>query len=351
MRRAPPALLGVFGDRGAVLNFILRRILAAIPVLVLVVTIIFALVRLIPGDPAITLLGPGATEQQISALRQQLRLDEPVVGQYFGYIGNLLRGDLGQSLRTNQPIAGEIASRLPATIELSLFALLLSIVVGVPIGILSAVRPRGVFDNLTRVVALVGVSAPTFWLALLAQVIFALGLNLLPVSGRLDLFMDAPRITGLLVLDGLLSGRLGVTLNALLHLILPASVIAAFLGATVARLVRASMLEEINQDYVNTARSKGLAPSVVIVKHVVRNALLPTITIVGLKFAELLGGAILTETVFSWPGIGRYMFEAISVRDYPVIQAGTLMFAIVFIASSAIADILYSFVNPRIRLE
>lgn len=333
------------------LLFLIRRLLAALPVLALVVTLIFALVRLIPGDPAITLLGPGATDQQIEALRQQLRLNDPLPVQYLGYVGGLLQGDLGQSLRTNQPIAAEMAARLPATLELAFWALIFSLLFGLPVGILSATRPGGWWDNLTRLVSLIGVSAPTFWLALLAQVIFSLGLNLFPVSGRLDFFLEAPRITGLLVLDGLLAGRLDVTLDALLHLVLPASVIAAFLGATIARLVRTSMLEEIRQDYVNTARSKGLAPRVVILKHVVRNALLPAITIIGLKFAELLGGAILTETVFSWPGIGRYMFEAISVRDYPVIQAGTLMFALIFIASSALADVLYSLINPRIRLE
>lgn len=333
------------------LSFILRRLVTAIPVLAIAVTLVFALVRLIPGDPAVTLLGPGATDEQVKALRDQLHLEQPLIGQYFSYLGGLLRGDLGQSLRTQQAIAQEMASRLPATLELALFALLLSLIVGIPVGILSAVRPRGFFDNLIRLVSLVGVSAPTFWLALLAQVVFALSLNLLPVSGRLDLFVEAPKRTGLLVLDGLLLGRPDLSWNALTHLILPASVIAAFLGATVARLVRTSMLEEINQDYVNTARSKGLAPSTVVLKHVLRNALLPTITIVGLKFAELLGGAILTETVFSWPGIGRYMFEAISVRDYPVIQAGTLMFALIFILSSALADVLYSLVNPRIRLE
>ena len=319
--------------------------------LFLVTVIIFALIRLIPGDPAVALLGEGATDQQVAALRAQLHLDEPLLGQFSGYIGGIVRGDLGQSLRTNRPIRAELLMRLPATIELSLFALLLGIVGGVPLGIVSAIRANRPVDHISRVVALIGVSAPIFWLALLLQVVFAIYLGLLPVSGRLDVFLRPPRITGFLLLDAILLRDSQVFISALRHLLLPASVLGAFLAATITRLLRASILEEIEQDYVRTARSKGFRERIVVGNHVLRNALLPTITLVGLKFAELLGGAILTETVFSWPGMGRYMFEAIKSRDYPVIQGGTLLFALIFILSSLLVDLLYGYLNPRIRVD
>jgi peptide/nickel transport system permease protein len=332
-------------------SYIARRILNALPVLFLVAVIIFALIRLIPGDPAVALLGEGATEQQVAALREQLRLDEPIWEQFIGYIGGLLQGDLGRSLRTGRPISEELLMRLPATIELSLFSLILAVVAGIPLGILSAAWANRPFDQVTRLLALVGVSAPAFWLALLLQVVFALYLGLLPVSGRLDVFLRPPRITGFYLLDALLLGDTRMFASAVRHLILPASVLAAFLAATIARLLRASMLEEIRQDYVRTAEAKGLSRSLVLMRHVVRNSLLPTLTLTALKFAELLGGAILTETVFAWPGMGRYMFEAIKSRDYPVIQGGTLIFALIFVLSSLVVDLLYGYLNPRIRMR
>jgi len=333
------------------LIYITRRLLGALPVLLLVAVIIFTLIRLVPGDPAVALLGEGATDAQVADLRAQLRLDEPLPQQFLGYMTGLLRGDLGRSLRTNRPIAEELLARLPATIELSLFALVLAVIIGLPLGILSAARAHGPFDHVSRILSLIGVSAPVFWLALLLQVIFAIYLGLLPVSGRLDVYLRPPRITGFLLLDGLLLGDMNVFWSALRHLLLPAGVLAAFLAATITRLLRASILEEIQQDYVRTAQSKGFRQRTVLMQHVLRNALLPTITITGLKFAELLGGAILTETVFSWPGMGRYMFEAIKARDYPVIQGGTLLFALIFILSSLLVDLLYGYLNPRIRVS
>jgi ABC-type dipeptide/oligopeptide/nickel transport system permease component len=328
-----------------------RRLLGALPVLGLVLIIIFALVRAIPGDLAVALLGEGATDEQIALLRAQLRLDEPVWQQFTGYVGGLLQGDLGQSLRSGRPIREELLLRLPATIELSLFALLLAVIVGLPLGMLAAVWANRPFDHVTRLLSLVGVSAPAFWLALLLQVIFAIYLGLLPVSGRLDVYIRPPRISGFLLLDALLLGDGAMFASALRHLILPASVLAAFLAATIARLLRASMLEELRQDYVRTAQAKGLSSAVLVWRHVLRNSLLPTITLTGLKFAELLGGAILTETVFAWPGMGRYMYEAIRVRDYPVIQGGVLLFAIIFMASALLVDLLYGLLNPRIRVR
>lgn len=327
----------------------LRRFVSAIPVLVLVAVIVFVLVRAIPGDPAVALLGEGASDAQVASLRAQLHLDDPYIVQFARYFGDLLQGNLGQSLRTNRSIAEELLLRLPATIELSLAALLIAIVIGVPLGVLSAVRANRPFDHVSRVVSLIGVSAPVFWSALLLQVVFSIYLDLLPVSGRLDVYLRPPRITGFLLLDGILLGDPQVFWSALRHLILPAFVLGAFLAATIARLVRSSMLEELGQDYVRTATAKGLGRRPVLMGHVLRNSLIPAITVTGLKFAELLGGAILIETVFAWPGMGRYMFEAIKNRDYPVIQGATLLFALVFIISSLVVDIIYGLLNPRIR--
>lgn len=332
------------------LTFIIRRCLAALPALASVTVTIFLAVRLLPGDPAVTLLGEGATSAQIAALRAQLRLDEPLADQFVGYVSGLFQGDLGSSLRSGRPIVDELALRLPATIELSLAALVLALLAGVPLGLLSAVQAHRPADYLARLLALLGISAPVFWLALFAQICFALILGWLPVSGRLDPTLRPERITGFLLIDSLLLGDRRLLVSALRHLILPASVLAAFLGAALARLIRASVLDELEQDYARTARAKGLREGTILHGHVLRNALLPAVTFVGLKLAELLGGAILTETVFAWPGMGRYMFEAIKTRDYPVIQGGVLLFAVVFVISSLFVDLAYGLLNPRIRL-
>jgi peptide/nickel transport system permease protein len=331
------------------LEFIVRRLLSALPAILLVVVIIFSVVRLTPGDPAAALLGPGATDQQIEKLREQLDLDEPVTQQFLSYIGGLLRGDLGRSLRTGQPIRDELMQRLPATIELSVTAMLIALVLGIPIGILSGTLPNTVIDHVVRLLSLIGVSAPAFWIALLFQVVFAIYLDILPVSGRLGVMLEMEPITGALVLDGLLRGRLDVVWNTFRHLMLPASVLAAFYGAMIARFLRASVREQINEDYVRTAYAKGLGRETVFLVHVLRNSLLPVLTVIGLKFAELLGGAILTETVFSWPGMGRYIYKAIQNRDYPVIQGGALFFTMIYVLSSLIVDILYGVLDPRIR--
>jgi ABC-type dipeptide/oligopeptide/nickel transport system permease component len=332
-------------------RYFVRRSLSVVPVLILVLLIIFALVRMIPGDPAVTLLGEGATDQQIAMLRAQLHLDQPVWNQLILYAGGLLRGDLGASLRTNRPVLQELLQRLPATIELSLAALLIAIVVGLPLGVLSAAKANRPVDHAVRIMSLVGVSAPAFWLALLLQILFAIQLGWLPVSGRIDVFLRPPTITGFLLIDCILARDWAALWSALHHLVLPACVLAAFLAATISRLLRSSMLEQLRQDYVRTVRAKGLSERVLLYRHVLRNSLLPTVTITGLKFAELLGGAILIETVFAWPGMGRYMYEAITTRDYPVIQGGTVVFALVFIISSLLVDMLYSFLDPRIRVE
>jgi ABC-type dipeptide/oligopeptide/nickel transport system permease component len=332
-------------------EYTVRRAFYSIPVLFLVVIIIFSIVRMIPGDPAVALLGEGATQVQVQALRAQLKLDEPVVNQFFAYLGGLLQGDLGNSLRTGQPIRDELMQRLPATLELSLFALLISVLVGLPLGILSAVFPNSWSDQLTRIFALVGVSGPAFWFAIILQITFAIGLGILPVSGRLDPILRPETSSGFLILENLLTGNFEVARDAFLHVILPALVLAAFMGATIARFLRATMLEVLSADYIRTARGKGLTERTVLFLHALQNALLPVVTIVGLKFAELLGGAILTETVFAWPGMGRYMFDAIKNRDYPVIQGATLLFTVIYILSSLAVDLIYGLLDPRIRLR
>lgn len=330
-------------------GFLLRRLIALIPVLCIVLVIVFSLVRIIPGDPAVTLLGPGATQEQIETLRAQLNLDKPVPIQFFDYAIGLFQGDLGTSLKTGLPVMQEILLRLPATIELSVLAVIAAIAIGIPIGVLSATRPNSTFDHVTRIVSLIGVSMPAFLLALILQLVFGTWLGLLPVSGRMSAFIVAKPVTGFAVLDGLLTGNLAAAGSALRHLILPTAVLAAFLAATLARFVRNAMLEVMSEDFIRTARAKGLRPAQVTLTHGLRNSLLPAITVIGLKFAEMLGGAILTETIFAWPGIGRYMFEAIKNRDYPVIQGTTLVFALLFVATSIVVDLLYGLLDPRVR--
>lgn len=330
-------------------SFLARRLLALIPVLILVLVIVFSLVRLIPGDPAVTLLGPGATDAQIAALRAQMRLDEPFYLQFVNYVLGLLQGDMGMSLKSGTPVLQEILLRLPATLELAICATLVAIVFGVPIGVLSATRPNSLFDHFTRVFSLVGVSMPAFLLALILQLIFATYLGWLPVSGRLSPYIIMQPITGFAIIDGIITGRWDVVSGAIRYLILPTAVLAAFLAATLGRFVRNTMLEVMSEDFIRTARAKGLSRSQVILEHGLRNSLLPAITVVGLKFAEMLGGAILTETIFAWPGIGRFMFEAIKNRDYPVIQGTTLVFSLLFMLTSVLVDLLYGVLDPRVR--
>ncbi|WP_288431387.1 ABC transporter permease [uncultured Agrobacterium sp.] len=330
-------------------SFIIRRLIALIPVMCIVLIIVFSLVRMIPGDPAVTLLGPGATQEQISALRAQLDLDQPVVLQFVNYVFGLFQGDFGFSLKTGQPVAHEILSRLPATIELSVLAVIVAIIVGIPLGVLSATRPNSIFDHVTRIASLVGVSMPAFLLALILQLIFGTYLGWLPVSGRMSSFVTAQSVTGFAILDGIITGNFDAAWSAVQHLILPTAVLAAFLAATLGRFVRNTMLDVMGEDFIRTAKAKGLRRSDVILKHGLRNSLLPAITVIGLKFAEMLGGAILTETIFAWPGIGRYMFEAIKNRDYPVIQGTTLVFALLFVLTSIVVDLLYGVLDPRVR--
>jgi peptide/nickel transport system permease protein len=332
-------------------RYFVKRLLTVVPVLIGVSMLVFGFIRLIPGDPAVTMLGERATPENTARLREQLGLNRPIHEQYLVFVGNALRGDLGTSVLRQEPVTREIIRRFPATIELSLGAILVALVIGVPAGIISAVRRNTWFDAGSMLVALTGVSMPIFWLALMLIFVFAVVLHWFPSGGRLAATSDFKPITNLLLLDTLLRGNLESFIEALRHLALPAIALGTIPMAIVARMTRSSMLEVLNHDYIRTARAKGLQERVVMVRHALRNALLPVITVIGLQVGILLSGAILTETVFAWPGIGRWLVDAIYARDYPIVQGVTLFIAIVFVVINLAVDVLYTWVDPRVRFD
>ncbi|TAH51205.1 MAG: ABC transporter permease [Chloroflexota bacterium] len=332
-------------------RYLIKRSLTLILVLLGVSLLVFGFVRLIPGDPAVVMLGERATPESIERVRAQLGLDKPVYEQYLIFIANALRGDLGTSVLRQEPVTREILRRFPATIELAFGAMIVATFLGIPLGILSAVKRNSWFDASSMVVALTGVSMPIFWLGLMLIFLFAVTLHWLPSGARLDANAQYEPITNLVLLDSLLQANLALFAQGLRHLILPAVALATIPMAIIARMTRSSMLEVLNQDYVRTARAKGLKERSVILRHALRNALLPVITVVGLQVGILLSGAILTETVFSWPGIGRWLVDAIYARDYPIVQGVTLTIAIIFVLINLVVDILYTLVDPRVRLD
>ncbi|WP_105316936.1 ABC transporter permease [Thermus tenuipuniceus] len=332
-------------------SYVLRRLLGLVPVLFGITLLVFLFLQLIPGDPAQAILGERGTPEQLAALREKLGLNKPLYVQYLTFVRNILTGDLGTSAVSTIPVAEELKRRWPATFELALAATLVAVVFGIPVGILAAVRKNSLLDTLSMSLSLVGVSMPVFWLGLLLVYLFAVNLHWLPTGGRLstDLAIDFRPITGFLVLDGMLALKPEVLMDALRHLILPALTLGTIPLAILTRITRSAMLEVLSQDYVRTARAKGLAERQVILKHALKNALLPVVTIVGLQFGTLLGGAILTETIFSWPGIGSYIYEGILNRDYPVVQAGVLVVATVFVLVNLLVDLSYALLDPRIQ--
>ena len=331
------------------LNYIGKRLLHLIPVLLGMVFIVFLIIRAIPGDPAQVILGQQATEEAMKNLTEKLGLNDPWYVQFFDYIKGLLTGDLGESLRTKREIAEEIWPYLAATFELAIFAIIIAVIVGMNAGIISAWFQNSWFDYIAMVVALIGVSMPIFWLGLMEQWIFSIQLDWLPTSGRQEVRDPVKAITNFYVIDTLIQGRFDQFWVVVKHLILPGIALATIPMAIIARMTRASMLEVMRSDYIRTARAKGQKMFVVIYKHALKNALIPVLTVIGLQLGMLLGGAILTETIFSWPGIGRYIYEAIGYRDYPVIQSGILIIAFIFIMINLIVDILYSFIDTRIK--
>ena len=330
-------------------RYIARRAIALLPILLGVSAIAFLLIHLLPGDPATVYLGEHATPESIARVQHEFGLDRPLPVQYAVYLWHAIRGDFGDSLETHRKVIVEFFPRFPATIELSLGAITVALLVGIPIGLLSAAQPNSIFDRIGMAVALTGVSLPVFWLGLMLVYIFSVYLHSLPTSGQLGIYYTLRAVTRIDVLDGLLTGNFPAAGDALRHLILPSITLSSYSTAIIARMTRASMLDALHQDYIRTARAKGLAGRAVVIGHGLRNALLPVVTVIGLQVGSLLTGAILTETIFSWPGVGRFMYDSILFRDYPVILAGILLFSLVFVLVNLCVDVLYAFLDPRIR--
>lgn len=330
-------------------SYTMRRLFMLLPVLIGMTIITFSIVHLIPGNPAQVILGESATQSAIEGLEESMGLNEPYFMQYGLYVSELLQGDLGTSLKTKTPIVQEIWPYIAATFELTIFAMIFAVFVGVNAGIISAWKQNSWFDFLAMFIALIGVSIPVFWLALMEQWVFAQELGWLPAHGRQDSRNPVEAITHFYVIDTLLQldfSKLGSTLK---HLILPSIALGTIPMAIIARMTRSSMLEVMKSDYIRTVRAKGSGQFLVIYKHALKNALIPVLTVIGLQTGVLLGGAILTETIFSWPGVGRYIFDAINYRDYPVIQSGILVVAFIFVMINLIVDLLYSYIDPRIK--
>ena len=297
------------------------------------------------------LLGERATPQAIAQIEREYGLDKPIQVQYWRYLKTVAKLDFGQSVATRRDVTTELRQKFPATVELAVAAMLFSIIFGIPLGFFAAKRYGGLFDNLSLIGSLLGVSIPIFFLGIILKYIFAIQLGLLPTVGRIDVLIDLKHPTGFYVLDALIAGDMHAFLDTLKHLILPAIALGSIPLSIIARITRAAVLDVQNEDYVRTARAKGMSPGIVDRRHVLRNALLPIVTVIGLQVGFLLAGAVLTETVFAWPGIGTWLVEAIDNRDYPVLQGGILFVAIVFVLVNLIVDVSYGFLNPRIRLS
>lgn len=331
------------------MSYTIRRFLMLIPVLFGMSMIVFSIVRAIPGDPAQTILGTKASPEAIASLRENLGLDNPFFVQYGSYIKDLLTGDLGTSIRTGTPINEEIWTALAATAELSIVAMLFAIIIGLNAGVISAWLRNSVFDYAITVLALVGISMPIFWLGLMLQYQFAVDLGWLPTNGREDIRNPIDAITHFFLLDTLMHGNFDQFKAAFKHLLLPAIALGTIPMAMIARMTRSSMLDVMGSDYIRTARAKGQKMFWVVYKHAFKNAFIPVLTVIGLQSGLLLGGAILTETIFGWPGIGRYIYDAIQSRDYPVVQSGILIIAAIFVLINLIVDLLYAVFDPRIK--
>jgi len=332
-------------------RYALRRGLTVIPVLVGVSALVFGFIHLIPGDPAVTMLGERATPEKVAEVRRQLGLDRPIHEQYLLYVGRLLRGDLGTSIVRGDPVLADLLRRFPATVELGTAAIALALLLGIPVGIVSAVWRNSVVDGLARVWALVGVSMPIFWLGLMLAWVFGVQLRWFPTGFRLGTDAALEPWTHFVLLDAALQGRWAIAGDALRHLVLPAVTLATIPLAVIARMTRASILEALSQDYIRTAEAKGLPQAAVVLRHALRNALLPVLTVIGLQVGHLLAGAILTETIFSWPGIGLWVYEAIEARDYAIVQGASLFIAVIFVTVNLATDLLYAAADPRVKYE
>lgn len=333
------------------LTKLLERVLSAIPVAIGVAVLAFMFLRFLPGDPVEIMLGETqVTQQQIDSLRNQLNLDKPLITQLGLFLAGVLRGDLGVSFVKNAPVVKLIADTLPATIELTMATVLVAILIALPVGIISALRAGSIVDRSVLSGALVGVSMPAFWFGLLLILLFAVEFRLFPTSGRIAATMVVDRTTGFMLIDTLIAKDLRAFGTALKHLVLPAITLGVVFAAVLARVIRASMLEVLSKDFVTTARAKGLREWSVVIKHALRNALIPALTVTGLQFGELLGGNMIVETIFAWPGLGRLVVSSIFARDYVVVQAAVMLYALTYVAANLVVDALYTLLNPRISL-
>ncbi len=330
-------------------RFVLGRLGQLVLVLVGVSAIVFVTMHVLPGDVATLLLGERATLAQLTSLRHQLGLDQPVVVQYLDFMAQVMRGDFGVSLRSNHPALADVWVAFPVTLQLALAALALATVLGVPIGVVAATRPGSTWDTVLMTATLFGVSMPIFWLGLMLLLVFGAWLDWLPIGGLMPTGLDVPRVTGMTVLDSLISGRPDLIAASLRYLVLPAVTLATIPLAMIARITRSEMLAMASLDHVRTARAKGMPEGRVILRHILRNALIPLITVIGLQLGLLLSGAVLTETIFALPGLGRLMVDSILSRDYPVVQAGALFVALVFVIVNLLVDLTYGLLDPRIR--
>jgi ABC-type dipeptide/oligopeptide/nickel transport system permease component len=335
------------------LGMVLKRLMLAIPSLIGVVIVTFLLTRALPGDPAAYFAGPAATEEAVAQIRKQLGLDQPLLKQFVRYVGDLARGDMGVALTTGQPVTAEIISRLPASAELTLLGLIVSVLVAVPLGILAATNPGSMVDHICRIVTTAGVSLPVFFTGLVLVYVFYYQLGVAPAPlGRLDVFFSAPpQVTGFYLIDSLIARDGEVFVAALKQLVLPALTLAIFSLAPIARMTRASMLAVLGSEFVRTARASGLSPGTVIVTYAFRNAMLPVVTTLGMVFSFLLGANVLVEKVFAWPGIGSYAVEALIASDFAPVQGFVLTMAVMYVVLNLLIDVLYGLIDPRVRIE
>ncbi len=333
----------------ALYRYLLKRFLMVAPTLIGASIVVFLLIHIIPGDAVTVILGERASEAARQALTEKLGLDQPLYYQYWTWFTGAMQGDFGTSIRTNGPVLSEIFSRLPATLELTFAAIFIAVVFGIFFGVTAARYRNSLVDQMAIGMSLLGVSIPIFWLGMMMIFFFAVMMGWLPVSGRLTLGLSVNSVTGLYLVDALIAGKMQVFWDALRHLLMPAVALSSVSLALFVRVTRSSMLDVLSEDYVRTARAKGLSMNIVIYKHALKNALIPIVTVVGLSFAQLLGGAVLTETVFSWPGVGRLLITSIGHRDYPMIQGIVLFIVLAFILINLLVDIIYAYLDPRIR--
>ncbi len=331
---------------------IIERLVAAVPLMIGVAVVVFLFMRLSPGDPVDIMMGQGGTvsEGEVERLRAEFNLDRPLHEQLAIFLSDLARGDLGNSFTKKQPVAQLIGERLPATIELALGSLIFALLIAFPIGIISAVKQNSTVDRASMGAAFLGISMPAFWLGIVLIMLFSVKLRWLPVQGRIDYDAGLQEVTGFYVLDSIITGNSAALVSSVRHLILPSIALGAAVAAIIARVLRSSLLESLRSDYVRLARAKGASENQVVMKHALRNALIPTITVVGLQIGVLLGGNMIVETVFGWPGLGRLVVDAIFNRDFPLVQGAVIVYAFTFIIANLIVDVMYTYLNPKIEL-